>query len=73
MLVGIQVFADLSQYTFQMRSQLNLITKALCKQKISYDWQYLATLLITCNSTMLSVTTLDGGIELLPIRLYIYY
>lgn len=48
---GVHLYADLSQYTLNLRRQMKTITKALNNHKIPYKWRHSATVMIACNGT----------------------
>lgn len=62
---GIQLFPDLSKYTFQLRRQLNPITKGLQNHKLQYKWRYPATILIVHNGQTHAIGDLDEDLKLL--------
>lgn len=61
----IQLFADLSQFTLQMRRQLKTVTKALSNHKITYKWRHPATILTTYNGKHFAISTIEDGMQLL--------
>lgn len=61
----IQLYADLSQHTLQLRRQLKTVTKALTSHKIVCKWRHPATILVTHNGIPHSVPTIEGGMKLL--------
>lgn len=61
----IRIYADLSQYTLNMRRQLKSTTKALNNHKIPYKWRHPATLLITYNGTTTAISKPMDGLRLL--------
>lgn len=60
-----ELFADLSQYTLQMRRQLKTVTKALNNHKLIYKWRHPATILVTHNGASHAISTTEGGMKLL--------
>lgn len=63
--VHLQIFADLSQYTLQLRKELNTVTKVLRSHNIVYQWINPAKLLITYNGAKYTVTNLTEGLHCL--------
>lgn len=62
---ALQVLPDYSQYTLQLRQNLNSITKALRNNKIIYMWKYPTKLCVTHQGSTSHITTMEEGIRLL--------
>lgn len=59
----LQIFADLSQYTLQLRRELNTVTKALRNHNLPYKWINPAKLLITFKGAKFTATNLNEGLQ----------
>lgn len=62
---NLQLFTDLSQYTMQLRKNLNTIIKTMRNNDIPYQWKYPIKLLIHWQGNAHIVTFLDKGLRLL--------
>lgn len=64
-LQSLSLFIDLSAHTTQQCRQLATITKPLRNHHISYQWRYLAKLLITKDDRLYTINSLADGLRLL--------
>ena len=62
---NLQFYADLSQFTLQLRKNLNTITKALRNHNIVYKWGFPAKLMVTKDGAPHVITSPSKGFKLL--------
>lgn len=62
---GVNLYADFSQYTLNLRRQMKTITKALNDHKIQNKWCHPATVVITREGKTYKISKPNDGIRLL--------
>lgn len=60
----LQLYADISLYTRQLRHQLNTITKPLNIHKIPYQWGFPTKIIATKNGKKHTIYTVEEGLQL---------
>lgn len=63
--LGLQFYADLSQYTLMKRKKLNTLTKALRNHDISYRWGYPTKITVRKDASAYVIYSLEKGLSLL--------
>lgn len=62
---SVLIFTDLSNFTVDLRHQLNIITKALQNHNIGYKWGHPTKLSVDKNGRSVTITSLESGLALL--------
>lgn len=62
---NIQIYADLSKYNLDLHRQLNMVTKTLCNNNITYKWKHPTKLIVERNGASFTTASLEKGLSLL--------